>query len=396
MPILAQKARQNLETNWEPLSETMFSGMPCKRTTCWKNNGTKSEEEGENFLEKKAHGFITEQSAPLCDKTAPLQFQKHQPRPETGAKHLAGTTQGQKKNDASTLEKLHSSRRPIDHISTLLGQNRVTLYDYQAMCKMPYHHHSGGRSLLNPLFALISATQGCSVIWFVLEFSLCPLWSSDPTAEAHKHKKHDMLQPCDTEYPAFIHDTSIREANGLIECGHCQRMFVMQHVAQSNLVFLVSDSLCDCSIFAPVSLQAKECERMRSQKLRRRPHSCHAFHPEENAQDCGRGTGLSLSISVLIASLAVSLWKMAAAISICARAASRSHFPEAPCSRALHLRMRGPRKMAAPTNDRGNSADRALFLHVRAVDSELGHAHTTTPPTESWGRKERCHHAHLT
>lgn len=124
-----------------------------------------------------------------------------------------------------------------------------------------------------------------------------------------------MLQPCDTEYPAFIHDTSIREANGLIECGHCQRMFVMQHVLQSNLLLLVSDSLCDCSIFPQVSLQAKEvkynasvkCERMRSQKLRRRPHSCHAFHPEENAQDCGRGTGLSVSILLFIASLAVSL-----------------------------------------------------------------------------------------
>ncbi|XP_073400234.1 voltage-dependent calcium channel subunit alpha-2/delta-4 isoform X2 [Dendrobates tinctorius] len=200
----------------------------------------------------------------------------------------------------------------------------VTLYDYQAMCKMPYHHHSGGRSLLSPLFALISASQWLlsNLVLFVLEFSLCPLWSSDPTAEAksffhssHKHKKQDMLQPCDTEYPAFIHDTSIREANGLIECGHCQRMFVMQHVAQSNLVLLVSDALCDCSVFPPVSLQAKEvkyiasvkCERMRSQKLRRRPHSCHAFHPEENAQDCGRGTGLSLSISVFIASVLVSL-----------------------------------------------------------------------------------------
>ncbi|MEE6526083.1 hypothetical protein FKM82_026501, partial [Ascaphus truei] len=26
---------------------------------------------------------------------------------------------------------------------------QVTLYDYQAMCKLPYHHHSGARSLLN-------------------------------------------------------------------------------------------------------------------------------------------------------------------------------------------------------------------------------------------------------
>ncbi|XP_075066835.1 voltage-dependent calcium channel subunit alpha-2/delta-4 isoform X4 [Mixophyes fleayi] len=201
---------------------------------------------------------------------------------------------------------------------------QVTLYDYQAMCKLPYHHHSGGRNLLNPIFALFSAAQWLlsNLVLFILEFSLCPFWSSDNSAEAksffhhsHKHKKQDMLQPCDTEYPAFVHDTSIQEANGLIQCGHCQKMFVMQQVLQSNLLLLVSDSFCDCSNFPHVSLQAKEvkyiasvkCERMRSQKLRRRPQSCHAFHPEENAQDCGRGCGLSFSITLLLASLAVSL-----------------------------------------------------------------------------------------
>ncbi|XP_073477696.1 voltage-dependent calcium channel subunit alpha-2/delta-4 isoform X5 [Aquarana catesbeiana] len=201
---------------------------------------------------------------------------------------------------------------------------QVTLYDYQAMCKHPYHHHSGGRTLLNPLFALISAAQWLlsNLVVFVLEFSLCPFWSSENTAEAksffhhsHKHKKHDMLQPCDTEYPAFIHETSIQEANGLIECGDCQKMFVMQQVVNSNLLLLVSDSVCDCNIFSQVSLQAKEvkyiasvkCERMRSQKLRRRPHSCHDFHPEENAQDCGRGSTLTSSLLLLFISLAISL-----------------------------------------------------------------------------------------
>ncbi|XP_063785416.1 voltage-dependent calcium channel subunit alpha-2/delta-4 isoform X3 [Pseudophryne corroboree] len=194
---------------------------------------------------------------------------------------------------------------------------QVTLYDYQAMCKLPYHHHSGGRSLLNPLFALVSAAQWLlsNLVLFILEFSICPLWSSDNTAEAHKHKKQDMLQPCDTEYPAFMHDTSIQEANGIIACGYCQKMFVMQQVLHSNLLLLVSDSFCDCSNFPRVSLQAKEvkyiasvkCERMRSQKLRRRPESCHAFHPEENAQDCGRGCGLSVSITLLFASLLTSL-----------------------------------------------------------------------------------------
>uniref|UniRef100_A0A8C3TAB6 Calcium voltage-gated channel auxiliary subunit alpha2delta 4 n=1 Tax=Chelydra serpentina TaxID=8475 RepID=A0A8C3TAB6_CHESE len=107
---------------------------------------------------------------------------------------------------------------------------------------------------------------------------------------AHKHKKHDMLQPCDTEYPVFVYENTIKETNGLIECGDCQKMFVAQQIANSNLLLLVTDAACDCSVFPPVLLEAKEvkyilllsqrCDRMRSQKLRRRPDTCHAFHPE--------------------------------------------------------------------------------------------------------------------
>uniref|UniRef100_A0A8C4YI84 Calcium voltage-gated channel auxiliary subunit alpha2delta 4 n=1 Tax=Gopherus evgoodei TaxID=1825980 RepID=A0A8C4YI84_9SAUR len=167
----------------------------------------------------------------------------------------------------------------------------VTMYDYQAMCKMPYHHHSGAQPLLSVRISL----------QFLLEFNICGFWHSDSLADAHKHKKHDMLQPCDTEYPVFVYENTIRETNGLIECGDCQKMFVAQQIANSNLLLLVTDAACDCSCvrdltvfclccFCPylnaVDLNGNthnasvKCDRMRSQKLRRRPDTCHAFHPE--------------------------------------------------------------------------------------------------------------------
>lgn len=40
---------------------------------------------------------------------------------------------------------------------------------------------------------------------------------------AHKHKKQDLLQPCDTAYPVFVHQTALREANGTVECRACQK-----------------------------------------------------------------------------------------------------------------------------------------------------------------------------
>ncbi|XP_077615130.1 voltage-dependent calcium channel subunit alpha-2/delta-4 [Crocuta crocuta] len=201
--------------------------------------------------------------------------------------------------------------------------SQVTMYDYQAMCKPPNHHHSAARPLVSPISALLTATR-----WLVNELLLLLLdWSawgsrhvhSGAEAKAvfhqsHKHKKQDMLQPCDTQYPVFVHQTAIRETNGVIECGACQKVFVMQQIPSSNLLLLVTDPTCDCSIFPLVLQEATEvkynasvkCERMRSQKLRRRPDSCHAFHPEENAQDCGGTSDLSASLPMLL--LPVCAW----------------------------------------------------------------------------------------
>ncbi|KAG8438810.1 hypothetical protein GDO86_005123 [Hymenochirus boettgeri] len=73
-------------------------------------------------------------------------------------------------------------------ISQLLNMGvfrQVKLFDYQAMCKHHIHHHSGARSLLNPLIALMSAAQWIlsNVLLFLLEFSLCPFWDSDNTVD---------------------------------------------------------------------------------------------------------------------------------------------------------------------------------------------------------------------
>ncbi|KAG8535069.1 hypothetical protein GDO81_029523 [Engystomops pustulosus] len=58
-------------------------------------------------------------------------------------------------------------------------------------------------------------------------------------------------------------------------------MFVMQHVLHSNLLLLVSDSLCDCSLFPQVSLQAKEVKYILIQNVRnynsQHPHSVHSL-----------------------------------------------------------------------------------------------------------------------
>uniref|UniRef100_A0A8D3BRG6 Calcium voltage-gated channel auxiliary subunit alpha2delta 4 n=1 Tax=Scophthalmus maximus TaxID=52904 RepID=A0A8D3BRG6_SCOMX len=120
-------------------------------------------------------------------------------------------------------------------------------------------------------------------------------------------KKGDILQPCDTEYPSFVYEPSVKETNSIIKCGRCQKMFVVQQIPDSNLLMLVVQADCDCSRqYGPLTMEPEECDRMRSQKIRRRPESCHAYHPQENANDCGRASFISLSASLFIICLSIS------------------------------------------------------------------------------------------
>ncbi|XP_015419820.1 PREDICTED: voltage-dependent calcium channel subunit alpha-2/delta-4 isoform X2 [Myotis davidii] len=145
--------------------------------------------------------------------------------------------------------------------------SQVTMYDYQAMCKPPSHHHSAARPLVSPISALLTATRWLvnELLLFLLEWSAWGSRRAGHGAQAkavfhhsHKHRKQDMLQPCDTEYPVFVHQRAIQEVNGIIDCGACQKIFVMQQIPNSNLLLLVTDPTCDCSIFPPVLQEATE------------------------------------------------------------------------------------------------------------------------------------------
>ncbi|KAM7003256.1 voltage-dependent calcium channel subunit alpha-2/delta-4-like [Tautogolabrus adspersus] len=201
---------------------------------------------------------------------------------------------------------------------------KVSLFDYQAMCKNSHHHANSARPLLSPFYGIVALLRWLfsNALMFLLDFNLCGLWHSDYFVDAkagyhtsHKQKKVDALQPCDTAYPGFMYDPSVKEANSLIKCGRCQKMFVVQQIPDSNLVLVVTQADCDCSRqYGKILLEPKEikynatvkCNRMKSQKVRRRPESCHAYHPKENAKECGGAAAIFLSFSLFFSSLLVS------------------------------------------------------------------------------------------
>uniref|UniRef100_A0A3P8UK46 Calcium channel, voltage dependent, alpha2/delta subunit 3 n=1 Tax=Cynoglossus semilaevis TaxID=244447 RepID=A0A3P8UK46_CYNSE len=168
---------------------------------------------------------------------------------------------------------------------------RITLYDYQALCREYAGTSDSARTL--------------SDVSFLLEFNLYSWWNIDLTRPRGK----TMMVPCDTEYPAFVSERTIKETTGSIDCDGCSRSFVIQQIPSSNLFMVVVDSKCDCSSAPPVTMDPIEimyilstsntnslkCDRLKFQKDRKKPESCHPFHPEENAMECGSGTRLTVS-----------------------------------------------------------------------------------------------------
>uniref|UniRef100_A0A8C5JAI1 Voltage-dependent calcium channel alpha-2/delta subunit conserved region domain-containing protein n=1 Tax=Junco hyemalis TaxID=40217 RepID=A0A8C5JAI1_JUNHY len=116
------------------------------------------------------------------------------------------------------------------------------------------------------------------------------------------------LEPCDTEYPAFVSERTIKETTGNIACDDCFKSFVIQQIPSSNLFMVVVDNECFCDSIPPITMapieirynESLKCERLKSQKIRRRPESCHGFHPEENARECGGVSGLSAKPSLVL------------------------------------------------------------------------------------------------
>ncbi|XP_059712381.1 voltage-dependent calcium channel subunit alpha-2/delta-3 isoform X5 [Haemorhous mexicanus] len=196
----------------------------------------------------------------------------------------------------------------MNKLLTMGSFKRITLYDYQAMCRTNKESSDSAHSLLDPYNAFFAAVKWImtELVLFLVEFNLCSWWHSDLTAKAQRLKQ--TLEPCDTEYPAFVSERTIKETTGNIACDDCFKSFVIQQIPSSNLFMVVVDNECFCDSIPPITMapieirynESLKCERLKSQKIRRRPESCHGFHPEENARECGGVSGLSAKPSLVL------------------------------------------------------------------------------------------------
>uniref|UniRef100_A0A8C2ZE66 Calcium channel, voltage dependent, alpha2/delta subunit 3 n=1 Tax=Cyclopterus lumpus TaxID=8103 RepID=A0A8C2ZE66_CYCLU len=192
---------------------------------------------------------------------------------------------------------------------------RIPLYDYQALCRDYARSSDSARTLSDVRNKMMSEAIFTSTFVqpeFLLEFNLYSWWNVDLSVKAQRSRGKNTMVPCDTEYPAFVSERTIKETTGNIDCEGCIRSFVIQQIPSSNLFMVVVDNKCDCSSSPPVTMDPNEimyilcwgnslkCDRLKFQKDRKKPESCHPFHPEENAMECGSATRLSSPLTAAL------------------------------------------------------------------------------------------------
>uniref|UniRef100_A0A674BKP5 Calcium channel, voltage dependent, alpha2/delta subunit 3 n=1 Tax=Salmo trutta TaxID=8032 RepID=A0A674BKP5_SALTR len=116
-----------------------------------------------------------------------------------------------------------------------------------------------------------------------------------------------VLVPCDTEYPAFVSERTIKETTGNIDCEGCVRYWEYSYLLSvkcKSEVWFITISILNPSEHN----ESLKCDRLKFQKDRKRPESCHPFHPEENAMECGGAAGLSAPLTAALLPLLATLF----------------------------------------------------------------------------------------
>ncbi|MBZ3890001.1 Voltage-dependent calcium channel subunit alpha-2/delta-3 [Sciurus carolinensis] len=159
----------------------------------------------------------------------------------------------------------------MNKLLTMGSFKRITLYDYQAMCRANKESSDGAHGLLDTRKTL--SRNG-----------MTDMWGADVECIG--------LSGAGNTFQIICKPLNIPE-----------RSFVIQQIPSSNLFMVVVDSSCLCESVAPITMapieisqhnESLKCERLKAQKIRRRPESCHGFHPEPGLRATGGNADTSL------------------------------------------------------------------------------------------------------
>ncbi|XP_078104735.1 voltage-dependent calcium channel subunit alpha-2/delta-2-like [Sander vitreus] len=191
--------------------------------------------------------------------------------------------------------------------------NRRQSFHYQSACEPVSSSHTGAapRGIFVPSIAdiLSLAWWSSTVAWSVTQQLLYGLaynswlYQDDLLVEGFETRESS----CMTIQSQFYFTNTTNSYNVLQDCGNCSRLFHAKRIENTNLLFVVAETLpcssCEIERLTRIRTEFQEenpCEVLSNARYRKGPTSCFDYSALENASECGRGHALQSSIGVLL------------------------------------------------------------------------------------------------
>uniref|UniRef100_A0AAR2J587 VWFA domain-containing protein n=1 Tax=Pygocentrus nattereri TaxID=42514 RepID=A0AAR2J587_PYGNA len=112
---------------------------------------------------------------------------------------------------------------------------------------------------------------------------------------------------CVTIQSQFYFTNNTNSFNMLQDCGNCSRLFHAKRIENTNLLFVVAETLpcssCEIERLTQVRTEFQEeipCEVLSSARYRKGPEKCFDYNEGENTSECGKGHSLHCPVRVLV------------------------------------------------------------------------------------------------
>lgn len=203
---------------------------------------------------------------------------------------------------------------------------RVAQYDFQASCLKSEDTISAGfRSFTIPSVSLLTEFLNIGfwsnqLSWLFSSFSLYS-WLLTPTVEIIAANGDDRDKECVKVINQYLFNMTSKMYDSSFQCENCTRSFTAAKLKNFNLLFIVSDPVCDeCDeLYPPVSQAPREisseeeeaiiCEMARNPRNRVQAYGCYHEDSREDQSECGCAS-LKLSSWSCIVAIICMAWML--------------------------------------------------------------------------------------
>uniref|UniRef100_A0A8D0C1C1 Calcium voltage-gated channel auxiliary subunit alpha2delta 1 n=1 Tax=Salvator merianae TaxID=96440 RepID=A0A8D0C1C1_SALMN len=197
-------------------------------------------------------------------------------------------------------------------------------YDYQSVCDPEEEPKQGAglRSVYVPTIAdiLHLGWWASAAAWSIFQQLFLgltfPRFLDAVEMEEDDYSSIPSKQSCITVQTQYFFGNDEKSFYGILDCINCSRLFHAEKIANTNLVFIMSDTkhMCRHCDTKPL-MQAEKpdegpnpCEMVQHPRYRKGPDVCFDNDEREDSRDCGGASGLSPSLWSMVGIQFILLW----------------------------------------------------------------------------------------